>query len=215
MSTTYYPRPLDIKALETELDPDEEVRWHGTPDVKEYVFANLIPGIMIAGVSSLLSMLFLLFGANNLAQALNWWAPSRVPAPTIAGAAAECAIGIGLLVVTWGAVVCVAYHYRRRAARTIYALTNTRLITILTSDGTPVDVHSIEPAHPLILKRIDSANGLGCINLFPSSNGVSSFSWYGVSEPRRVEHLIRHTFDPPHLTSSPHAAQHNHPETSQ
>lgn len=208
------PQP-NLDPLERELDPDEEVRWRGTPGVKEYVSANLIPAIILAGFFSLLLLLTFLLGALDLAQALNWLAASQVQAPTVAGAGTTCGVAIGLLAITWGAVVCVAKYYRRRAGRTIYALTNTRLITITAADGKPVHVHSIEPAHPLVLKRIDSPNGLGYINLFPSGNGVPSFSWYGVSEPRRVEQLIRHTFDPPHLTSKPHAARHNHPETSQ
>lgn len=188
-------------ALAAETDDGEPLRWSGfpSPELAARVMWRRLLFLVVIG--AFFGLLFLLLSAAtarefHLAQSgVRPWTHTtpRGWDPAINQAAMGALFLISSVVGPWIAA-CLA---RAEARRTIYALTNTRLIRIQLSRKGEPKVFSVEPGHPLSIQRTLHPNGRGDIHLYPPA-GLMQF--IGIEEPRNVERLIRETFDPPGST---------------
>lgn len=188
-------------ALEAEIDPGEELRWCGRPD-PDRVMRKLLPGVIS------FSIILILFGGMGLSAAWEAWS-ELLDAASVSAQGAKQWSWIGLIFMgTFGVGACAAglvgaprllMGARRSAARTAYAVTSSRVLSVqLGRRGVP-RVTSVEPAHPLVITRSDAQQGQGDIHLYPdrSRQHQGAISFIGVEDARAVERLIRSTFDPP------------------
>lgn len=197
-------RPELAKALRLELDDGETLRWCGQPSpdrVFRKVCLSHMPIAALFGGFAVLTILGFVSTMREVADSKSMGASGLSDSPT------GMLILFGCLLVLLAALVATAMRHpfaeRRRAKNTIYALTNTRVFTVLLHNDGRVKAEAVEPAHPLQLLRREHKDGTGDVLLYPRGHNQSggtltaSMTLIGVSDPRTVERLIRTTFDPP------------------
>lgn len=191
-------RPELAQALRLELDEGETLRWCGQPS-PDRVFRKVFPLHMFVAVSfTAFAILPIVVFVSTMREV----AESKLDMPF------GMIITLGCLLVIFLALAVstatLPFAERRRARNTIYALTNTRVFTVLLHNDGRVKAEAVEPAHPLQLLRREHKDRTGDILLYPrgrsdqpGSTVTASMTLVGVADPRTVERLIRTTFDPP------------------
>ncbi|MFM9994604.1 MAG: hypothetical protein ACKVU4_02260 [Phycisphaerales bacterium] len=179
-------------ALRAEVDPDETVRWCGQP-LASRAFRDAWPLTLLA----LIVLTFIAAGIGALAYRTTWEvthaAPERPSPPSSVVAAVILSAVVGTCAI---AAFTLPWHARRRARRTVYAVTTTRVFILRRHPSGRVNVDLIEPGHPLRITRCDHGDGSGSVSIHAGAP-LSNLVLAAVTEPREVERLIRHTFDPP------------------
>jgi hypothetical protein len=190
------------EVLAREIDHTEKLRWSGQPDA-QHAFRWAVPGAIVG---------FVLFGGGAVATGFacrHLWreATGLVPVamgskPSIGGVYALAAFGAFFLLI---AVLCalMPWFARAKARRTIYGLTDTRVMKVVVGRSGNVATEAVEPAHPLAIARQDHGPLLGDVFVYPrqaSGRTFGQIALMGVENPREVERLIRHTFDPPEMS---------------
>jgi hypothetical protein len=207
--------PVLREALLAEIDPGETLRWCGQPDsarvaartlAAAYVLALLFGGFfggmaLFAGYSTRAELLSLAAGDETVRA----WSENR------SWSSVWFSLALGWTVIAAGLAgpPLLTWNEVRKARRTVYALTGTRVFTLLVGRAGRARVHSVEPGHPLSLSRTDHSDGRGDITLHSSAAAASrgpSMRLIGVADARHVERLIRATFDPPTGSASAKAA---------
>lgn len=194
-------KPLtdDMKAaLHTELDPGESLRWSGKPNPQR-MFRSAIPQMISMMLTS-----GVLAGLATYVVVLTWMEVSRirpVPPGQVQPSMVSVYLFAGFAILLWvGFAFSVRHPFSTsaKARRTVYALTNTRVLIVYIATDGRVRLDSIEPGHPLRLRRKDHGDGTGDIFVHPAPDGrTSQFSLAATPNPREVDRLIRETFDPP------------------
>jgi hypothetical protein len=198
-------RPELAQALRLELDEGETLRWCGQPSpdrVFRKFFLSHMPIAALFGGFAILPIVGFVSTMREVADSKSMDAsgPSDLPTGML--------ILFGCLLVLLAALVVTAMRHpfaeRRRAKNTIYALTNTRVFTVLLHNDGRVKAEAVEPGHPLRIQRREHKDRTGDILLYPRGQSdqpgsavTASLTLIGVSDPRTVERLIRTTFDPP------------------
>jgi len=184
-------------ALARELDPGERVVWAGMPDGRR-VFRNGLPGAFgAAGTVTVIATLsgLAVFAGSEEARGVPEAARELRTVIIVASL-------IGVVLATMGLAVALGpFVHRRRARRTVYAVTLTRVLRVILKTDGRAHVTQVEPGHPLAIMRKDHTDGTGEIYLYPSprpQGGPMSASLHieAVHEPRTVDRAIRATFDP-------------------
>ncbi|MBC7773614.1 MAG: hypothetical protein H7210_14050 [Pyrinomonadaceae bacterium] len=196
--------PLLREALLAEIDPGETLRWCGRPLVSRVVNRELFPAMAACAAGLIFGGAFLLMAISTRAQLLGVEPIIPVaPERNSTWAGVWMSIGVGAGIVALSVVGPFAYVFSagRRARRTVYALTGTRVFKLWLDGRARARVFAVEPGHPLSLSRHDLGDGVGDINLYPSQSRSSSsrialLQLIGVAQARKVERLIRATFDP-------------------
>lgn len=194
--------PPELRAaLELELDSSESLRWTGQPDPSR-MFRIAAP------LTAAIAVFFTFFGAGAVLASGRTYMELQGLVPVSRekpGWLAIVTLGIVGLAMLGGAlgVAVQPFLERRRARRTVYAVTSTRVMCLRLSRTGRVQTNVVEPSHPLHLIRREHSGGIGTIYLYPrmqSSGGAisgASLTLVGVQNPREVERTIRLTFDPP------------------
>jgi hypothetical protein len=197
MTLDALPRDLG-DALRREIDPDETVRWVGQPSVWSFVLRTGVPGVL-AGLG------FIGFGSMLMYPAWMTW---REVGGMSGNAGSQPAVGSVYAIVALGALLMAGglwgllspWRESRRARRTVYAVTSTRVLQITVSKSGVVTAAAVEPGHPLSISRKERSPSVGDVFLYPvamQGQPRALLSLLGVREPREVERIIRRTFDPP------------------
>jgi hypothetical protein len=191
--------PPDLRAaLLEEIDPGETLRWCDQPLASMIFRSALLPAAGIA-------LLFGSMGVGMVALSLNTWrdleaSGLRRDAQGNGMGSVAMMLIVGSLVV-FGSVIGAAtpWRLRQRAARTVYALTDTRVFRLIRDRSGRVQMTVVEPGHPLSVSRREHRDGSGDILLYPSAANRqhAQLSLAATPRPREVERLIRTTFDPP------------------
>lgn len=189
--------PPDLRAaLQAELDPGETLRWCDRP-LGARMFRRAVGQSLIgAGVLTVIAAMILFASYKTLRE--GWSSPATdrpefFPTAPLLGVALAVAGFLAALASLSG-----PWFARARAARTVYALTNTRVMTFIKKRSGAIDALAIEPGHPLAIGRKEYGDGSGDIVLYPAPEGrLGRFLLAATPDPRAVERLIRTTFDPP------------------
>jgi hypothetical protein len=188
------------EALDREIDPGESLRWCGQPDPRR-IWMSVLPIFVAFGTFiTFFSMLLGYAGISTLLEV-------RAAGPTVVVDARETSlvfITVAALLLLGAAWVCrQPWLERAKALRTVFAVTNTRVFSLVLLKDGRVNLTAFEPSHPLAISRVEHKDGTGTISLNPRAQvpggprPEASFVLVGVREPRTVERLIRQTFDPP------------------
>jgi hypothetical protein len=190
--------PVDLRAtLLAEIDPGETLRWCDQPLPSRMFRRAIGPALLAAGVLAFIATMILIGSLKTLYEGRaspgpefpEFYPAAPLLGVTLAGAVYLCAAAS--LTGPWCA--------RAKAARTVYALTNTRVMSFVRSRSGRVNALTIEPGHPLAIGRKEQADGSGDIVLYPGPEArTGKLVLTATPDPRAVERLIRMTFDPPH-----------------
>jgi hypothetical protein len=187
------PSPLR-EALLAEIDPGETLRWCGQP-LPARIFRRALPGAFA------LFAFPAVFAGVCIGLAIHTWHELSDPAAVAARNKDNIASVIFMLFLgaALGALAIAAlaspWYAKARALRTIYAVTNTRVLILVRLASGRLRTDAVEPGHPLAINRREHADGSGDIVLHPLPRPLLVLA--AAPEPRAVERLIRATFDPP------------------
>lgn len=164
-----------------QIDAGELVRWCGQPDVGRVArTAWWAVGFWSVAAGGLYSL-----------GVFNWLSDETKPNERVFLTVLPIVFA---MMTTW--MIKDAHGAIGRARRTVYLVTNTRLMTLIVR-GKRMETTSMEPAHPLATHRIGT-HTLGTISVQAGSRGDAlSMRFLHIASPREVERLIRATFDPP------------------
>jgi hypothetical protein len=196
------PPPMR-ESLLAEIDPGETLRWCGQPHPRRVATLTALPVLVLALFFGLFfGGMLLAMGYAARAELLGvpfWWGRPSAERPSWTSVWVSLTLGWLVLLASLVGPALLAWSEVRRARRTVYAVTDTRVFRLLVSREGRARVHAVEPGHPLSLSRHDLADGRGDIQLYPSSarSGFASMKLIGIADARSVERLIRSTFDPP------------------
>lgn len=200
------PTPLR-EALLVEIDPAETLRWCGQPHARRLAMKNTYWGLLVMPLGLFIGGMLILAAMSIWSELAGeppaWWSmpnrPSRGDWPSVW---ASLTLGAAILLASIVGPPIALMVSLRRARRTVYALTTTRVLRLsLSARGLPRTL-ALEPSHPLSIARHATDANRGDILLYPSgappsSRGMCQFALIGVADARRVERLIRATFEPP------------------
>jgi hypothetical protein len=170
------------------LRPDEKLLWSGQPDPRRIAFQTW-PVFIIA-------LPWTVFGLYWAATATGFKMPDlSAPNPMIffpfIGVLCSL-IGLSLL--------ALPFMAWRRAGRTVYAVTDQRCMTIINSSRRYVSSHIDQEMGQI--KCIERSEGSGDLIFSPSASDaakdltrVTNSGFYGIDHVRRVEDIVRSTFD--------------------
>lgn len=191
--------PSELRdALLAELDPGETLRWCDQPLASRMGRLAIAPAIAISLMVGFLSAMFIALGVQT-------WIELSDPAVAAARQRGEGLTSAALIIAFGGATaiggVCALSWplvVMRRARRTVYALTNTRVFSLVRSSRGTLSSIVCEPGHPLTMSRREHTDGTGDIALYPGAQSPRvALRLAATPDPRTVERLIRTTFDPP------------------
>lgn len=201
------PLPSDLDAvLRRELDEGERLLWVGRPIPALYARRFLIPGVLLGTFALGFTAFIVVAMVANARELLG----PRFQAGEFAGVAGDVALlaffGVFAVVTLGAAVFMYALPVRanKRAARTIYAVTDRRAIVLVAFDDGRVverDYSADELGH---LFRRQHADGTGDVH-FESARGVAPGSPSGGTTPSQhgflavrdaldVERILRRRF---------------------
>jgi hypothetical protein len=188
------------EALDREIDPGESLRWCGQPDPRR-IWISVLPIFAAFGTFMTFFSVLLIYAG------ISTWIAARGAAPAVVADARQTSVVVvivaALLLVGAFWICRQPWLERATARRTVFAVTNTRVFTLVLLKDGRVNLTAFEPAHPLAISRVEHRDGTGTISLNPRTQTPggprleASFVLVGVREPRVVERLIRQTFDPP------------------
>jgi hypothetical protein len=186
------------EVLLTEIDPGETLRWCGQPFPSRISRLAIPAALGVFLIVGFLSGLFIALGVQTLMELSD---PALAAARHRGGGISASAgvIGLGIAAALAGtSSLAVPFLAKSRALRTVYALTNTRVFTLVRSRNGTVSTHICEPGHPLTISRKEHPDGTGDIALYPGSQSQRpGLRLAATHDPRTIERLIRTTFDPP------------------
>lgn len=188
-------------ALANEIDPNESLRWCGQPSPDAAFWRAMVPATIGA-------LALIVFGGLAAGLSYSTWRELRGLEPLLGPSdrrpTYEAAVIFGIFGVLLLLASPIVAHSPWRAIaaakRTIYAVTNTRVLELILSSTEPdasTTIQAVEPGHPLHIRRTTEANGEGNILLYPRGGNLGQITLIGVSNSREVERIIRTTFDPP------------------
>ena len=186
------------EALDREIDPGESLRWCGQPDPRRIWIGSLRGSVPVA-------LACLVVGGGFAFGAVSVWREMHAAGDGGSIAAIVVTLGIAAFFLVLAALAArQPWSARAEALRTIFAVTNTRVFTLVLLEDGRVNLEAFEPSHPLGISRTEDKSGTGTIALNPGAQVPGARSpqrgalvLVGVREPRVVERLIRQTFDPP------------------
>jgi hypothetical protein len=187
--------------LAREIDHTETLRWSGQPDA-QHAFRWAVPGAIVGSLLFSGGAVAVAFACRHLWREATGVIPVAIGAkPSMGGVYALAAFAAFFLLI---ALLCalMPWFARAKARRTIYGLTDTRVMKVVLGRSGNVATEAVEPAHPLAISRQDHAPSLGDVFIYPrqaSGRTFGQIALMGVENPREVERLIRHTFDPPEI----------------
>ena len=191
--------PAELRAaILAEIDPGETLRWCDQP-LATRMFRKAIPPSMAAfGVIAFFGCVCIFAGVQTWREVSQAAAgAARGHSTGVAGAVCMALLGAALLI---GAAACLTgpWWARAKARRTVYALTNTRVMILVLEGSGRTRTDAVEPGHPLSIARREHADGSGDVILYPTPRAQhGQLSLAATPRPREVERLIRTTFDPP------------------
>jgi hypothetical protein len=186
-------------ALRAELDEHEVVRWTSQPVASRVFWQMLHVGIWsLVGISLPLGGLLYLC-IDTMREV------AGTPAHDEAVRALVPMAGVSLILVTCAVLgIREPWRARRTAERTVYAVTQRRIVVLRTDRRGRVRIVSLEPTHPMLVVRRENRDGSGDVMIgrrtrvydhpTPPPHGIVLAA---TPDPRRVERIIRRTFDPP------------------
>jgi|GEM_PF-3116203 len=185
-------------ALGREIDEGEVLRWVGAPDA-EFAERRARKTSIVVSVGLLGMMVFAGYGAYRFYLEATGQIPPDGPkgqsfVPVWICGFASCFAGLG----SWFMWNFPRYE-AETARRTVYAVTSTRVMSLIMNPNGTVATESVEPGHPMSVARNEMTAELGHVHLYPrvGQQGLSrGISLMNVASPREVERLIRQTFDP-------------------
>lgn len=158
MNETVQAAPWIRKALEENLQPNEETRWLGSPSMK-VLTAQDLPPVILGLFWTILSTMLTLFGSSRS----DWLVSEPVLRPQ------------GIPIIFIGVVLLAAPLWRIRNERhTVYAITNLRAI-IVQGKGRAV-VSSFWPEHLKEVSHATNTDGTGSILIAKRSSGTDEDS---------------------------------------
>lgn len=187
-------------ALAKEVDPNESLRWCGQPAPDAAFRRACVPAIL--GTAGLLVIgVFAILLSVSIWQELNGIKPLLEPGDSRPSYTAVVLFGLFGGIVLLSALVVAHSPWRARdtARRTVYTVTNTRVLELVLSSTRPdasTRIQAVEPGHPLHIRRTTNPDGRGDIFLYPSGSNSAKLTLIGVADSREVERIIRTTFDP-------------------
>lgn len=190
--------PVRVRqALLREIDEDEVLRWAGQPSARAFAWRAV--GAAVAGALFAWTM-----GLASVVPAwMTWIEVGEISGNDSARRAASTvyvAIGLGAALALIGLLSLMwPWFAARRARRTVYAVTSTRVISLLVERAGTVRSSSVEPGHPLSISRRERSLGEGDVHLYPTAvqGRPGMLSLIAIRDAREVERVIRRTFDPP------------------
>ncbi len=182
------------------MGPNERVLWCAQPDPRRFAM-RVAP---FAAMSALMILMMLV-----MPSAMFWWAYSDLKEmgaplnPMFRSARLGFFVLLALVLLVSGWCVSFPFGEYRRARMIVYAVTNQRVIGMCPRASAPWRkvrhraVTSINPWHPMHLKRIDRRDGSGDVLLYPGSSNISGrMMLLDIPQARTAERLIRQTFNP-------------------
>jgi hypothetical protein len=191
--------PRDLReAILAEIDPGETLRWCDRPRASRVFRSAILPALV-------LFLLLGAFGGGFIALGLSTWHELRESGMprTAQGDGMGTVFGtmvVGSLIVAGSLLtLTIPWFSRQKALRTVYAVTDTRVLRLIRSRSGSVQLTAVEPGHPLSISRMEHRDGSGDIALYPSpaNRKHAQLTLAATPRPREVERLIRTTFDPP------------------
>ena len=187
-------------ALRRELDENEQLLWAAVPVAWRAALPQLVACLLVVVVFGFMAVAVSVATVQTVRelQAVKATAGVATPRPTVWGLIGGV-VGVLCLygVLAW--VVLEAISVIGRARRTVYAVTNTRILSLSFETSGRARCSSLEPRHPLALRRTENRDGSGTVLVHPSPSGETrsaGIALVGVPQPREVDRLIRKTFDP-------------------
>lgn len=187
------------EALRKELNPGEDVRWCGQPDpgilFRRQILVSALGTVLILALSCALGY----SGYSTLRQLRELGMPPHPTQSSPSYESVHIAFGLaGLISLLLVPAAAGPWLMASTARRTAYAVTRTRVLKIVLSRRGQPSVNSVEPAHPLHMRRQGLESEHGDIHLYPGAgrNGGTILSLEAVNDARTVERLIRQCFDP-------------------
>ncbi len=179
------PREL-ADAVSRELAPDERVLWVGQPAARQALLRSL--PILLFGIPWTAFSLFWMGAAGGFVFSDG---PS-VPSDAGWGRYAFAAFGLPFVAIGVG-MLSSPYWIARTLKRTVYLITSRRAMIIVAKRSTNVRTFQREVLQRI--ERIERKNGTGDLIIVPVQNSGSSrlpaVGFLGITEPRRVEELLR------------------------
>jgi hypothetical protein len=183
------------EALSAELDEDETLLWADQPVAKRMYRRAWIASGFLCSISASCSIAFGAFAVLDASDSDKhiWIARLFFGGLSLACLVATIVVGLA----PRGA--------REAARRTVYAVTQTRLLILEVKKDGRVHTQSLEPGHPLLIVRQELPDNCGDImvgrrtrvgekNAALSQEGLALEA---TPDSRSVEKIIRKTFDPP------------------
>lgn len=181
MNETVQATPWIRKALEENLQPNEETRWLGSPSMK-VLTAQDLPPVILGLFWTILSTMLTLFGSSRS----DWFVSEPVLRPQ------------GIPIILIGLVLLATPLWRiRRERHTAYAITNLRAI-IFQGVKRPV-VSSFWPEHLKDVTHSTNSDGTGNILIGKRATGTDEdgdrrfihVGFFRLSDCRTPHDLIR------------------------
>ena len=176
------PEILSALAAETS---DERILWLGRPNPAR-AMRPLLKLLPLTIPLLLLAIAFLLVTIADLAEA----APRAAADPSIQIILLPTSVAATALATFF---VALPWVKRRRAAHTVYALTDRRLVSLARGDRA---ARSFGPERLVGLRRVEHEHGLGSLFLsFAADTGGvvgAALDLHGVPQAARLEALLRH-----------------------
>jgi hypothetical protein len=202
--------PGEVRAaLEAEFDPDEQVLWSGQPVPERVRKKVLVPLRVFAGVLLGIAAMITIPVGKSMLDVRHLLRDEDVSTSallaSVGGAAGLGVIVLGVLYAVYHVGVVLPRRIQRRAQRTGYALSNTRLLRVECRDRHEPSVESYEPSHPLHIARKPYKDGTADVIVGPrfttepaAPRQVSSgaFTLEAIRDARAIDRNIRATFDP-------------------
>lgn len=187
-------------ALRRELDENEQLLWAAVPVAWRVAIGQFLACVFLACIFGFAAVVCMV-GTVEIWRELNEVRrDARVdPASStyfrLLAVLVFCAGLSGVVIWLLLEAACIL----GRARRTVYAVTNTRILSLSFETSGLARCSSLEPRHPLALRRTENRDGSGTVLVHPSPSGETrsaGIALVGVPNPREVDRLIRKTFDP-------------------
>lgn len=192
------PENLRLLLLD-ELDEYERLLWCGQ-SLPEAVFRAMLPSALFSTFAVLLlgtlPTLLILRVCSDIARAISLSGLLRMPWQDIAIAVLLFALCVMVAGALWYTMTMPS-RAARRARSSVCAVTSTRVFEVTLQEDGRRQMIAIEPGHPLHIRRVDRRDGRSTIDLYPRQDKTASkFRLLAVRDGRRLDKLIRATFDP-------------------
>ncbi len=174
------------EALRLELDEGERLLWCARPLARRIFRSAWRTAIPASLVFLLFASLGLVAAITTRREVLDSVPPGQAP-PSLGAVRSAFALSSAFGLAALACLASPAWQ-RARARRTVYALTNTRLLVLRRGCRNTARTEVLEPSHPLNLARRDYPDGSGDIRMYPQSpNQPPKLLLAAVVGPREIE----------------------------